>query len=73
VSHFNTPKEGTMSHTAYKLALIRRDQLLREAADRRLATELAPSVERAASGTAFRFRRLVRAPHTAARLTARGS
>ena len=28
-----------MSHIAYKLALIRRDQLLREAADRRLATD----------------------------------
>ena len=61
-----------MSHTAYKLALIRRDQLLREAADRRLATGSAPSVEGAASGNALRFRRLIRAPQATGRLTARG-
>jgi hypothetical protein len=39
-----------MNHTAYELALIRRDQLLREAADRRLATELAASAHGAPSG-----------------------
>jgi hypothetical protein len=47
-----------MSHTAYELALIRRDQLLREAADRRLvATESASQVERGGGGTATRLLR----------------
>jgi hypothetical protein len=40
-----------MSHIAYELALIRRDQLLREAADRRLARELAASAHGAPSAT----------------------
>jgi hypothetical protein len=47
-----------MSHTAYQLALIRRDDLLREAADRRLATaESASLVERAGGGSATRLLR----------------
>ena len=42
-----------MSHTAYELALIRRDDLLREAADRRLAAAGSASmVERADGGSA---------------------
>jgi hypothetical protein len=62
-----------MSHTAYKLALIRRDHLLREAADRRLATELAASSKGGRGRTAIRFHWLVRAPHSLPRLTARGN
>lgn len=51
-----------MSHIAYKLALIRRDQLLREAADRRLATE--SDSERPGSGRAAGAPR----PHRLSRL-----
>jgi hypothetical protein len=46
-----------MSHTPYELALIRRDQLLSEAADRRLAMELLASAHGAPSAT------LSRRPH----------
>jgi len=62
-----------MTHAAYKLALIRRDQLLREAADRRLAAESAAPTEGAGGGTAIRFHRLIRAPHTLPRMTMRGN
>jgi hypothetical protein len=68
-----------MSHTAYELALVRRDQLLREAADRRLATESASTVEGATSVTGarrssrlLRLEWLVRASHVSPRFTARG-
>jgi hypothetical protein len=37
-----------MNHIAYNLAVIRRDQLLREAAERRLAAECASPVARVA-------------------------
>ncbi len=60
-----------MNHAAYKLALIRRDQLLREAADHRLAAGSASPVERAASGNGGRFHWLVRAGHAPLRLTVR--
>ena len=60
-----------MSHITYKLALIQRDQLLREAADRRLAAESASPVERAASGNRGRFHWLVRARHAPLGLTVR--
>lgn len=50
-----------MSHVAYELGLIRRDQLIREAADGRLAAPSARSAHRAASATANRRpRRLTR-------------
>ena len=54
-----------MCHTAYKLALIRRDDLLREAADRRLAAaEWASLVERGGGGSATRsLRRRWRSGH----------
>ena len=68
-----------MSQTAYELALIRRDQLLREAADRRLAAESASPVEGAAGVAATRrpsrvprLEWLVRASHASPRFTARG-
>jgi hypothetical protein len=68
-----------MSHNAYELALIRRDQLLREAADRRLATESTSRVEGEASVAATRrssrlprLEWLVRASHVSTRFTARG-
>ena len=68
-----------MSHTAYELALVRRDQLLREAADRRLATESASTVEGATSVTGarrasrlLRLEWLVRASHVSPRFTAGG-
>ncbi len=54
-----------MSHIAYKLALIRRDELLREAADRRLAAEV--DSERPGSARASGARR----PHRLARLERR--
>jgi hypothetical protein len=63
-----------MSHTAYELALIRREQLLREAADRRLAAESASS----GATPARRQRKLprlqwpVRESHVSPRLTTRG-
>jgi hypothetical protein len=60
-----------MHHAAYKLALIRRDQLLREAADHRLAAGSAAPVQRAASGNAGRFHWLARARRTPLRLTVR--
>jgi hypothetical protein len=50
-----------MSHAAYELALLRRDQLLQEAADRRLAAGSASPLERAESGTPRRFLWLFRA------------
>jgi hypothetical protein len=68
-----------MNHTAYQLALIRRDQLLREAADRRLATQLAESAHGAPNPTPSR--RIQRSPRVhlrfrtswvPPRLTARG-
>jgi hypothetical protein len=49
-----------MSHIAYKLAVIRRDQLLREAADRRLAIESTPPVEDARTTAARGSHRLSR-------------
>jgi hypothetical protein len=49
-----------MDHTAYELARLRRDQLLREAADRRLATELAASAHAATSEAPRRPYRLPR-------------
>jgi hypothetical protein len=68
-----------MSQTAYELALIRRDQLLSEAADRRLATESAPAAHRAASATPKQWPRrlarlqwLVRTSQVPSRLAARG-
>ncbi|MGH2882037.1 MAG: hypothetical protein ACRDPA_04940 [Solirubrobacteraceae bacterium] len=63
-----------MSHIAYKLALIRRDQLLREAADRRLATNSTPPVENmtAARGSHRLSRRLEWLFRGSPRLTARG-
>ena len=68
-----------MSHNAYELALIRRDQLLREAADRRLATESTSEVEGAASVAATprssrlpRLEWLVRVSDVSPRFTARG-
>jgi hypothetical protein len=60
-----------MSHIAYKLALIRRDQLLREAADRRLASET--DSERPGSARATGARRLhwLSRPQWRFRVTAR--
>jgi hypothetical protein len=51
-----------MSHIPYKLALVRRDELLREAADRRLAAE--SDSERPGSARATGVRR----PHRLSRL-----
>ena len=68
-----------MSHIAYKLALIRQDQLLREAADRRLTSDRASSADRAAGIAAIvrslrlpRLEWLVRSSHASSRRTARG-
>jgi len=65
-----------MSHNAYELALVRRDQLLREAADRRLATQSTSGVEGAASVAATcrssrlpRLQWLVRVSHVSPRFT----
>lgn len=60
-----------MNHATYQLALIRRDQLLREAAEHRLAAGSASPVERAAGGNGGRFHWLVRTGHRPLRLTAR--
>jgi len=54
-----------MSHIAYRLASIRRDELLREAAYRRLATTRRPRRPR-------RFRWRVRTPHVPLRPIAKG-
>jgi hypothetical protein len=68
-----------MSHHAYGLALIHRDRLLREAADRRLATESAATPERVPSVPVSRrphrlprLQWLVRASQVSPRLTPRG-
>jgi hypothetical protein len=68
-----------MSHHAYGLALSHRDQLLREAADRRLAAESAATpqgVPHAPAGRRphrpSRLQWLVRASRVSPRLTPRG-
>jgi hypothetical protein len=68
-----------MSHQAYGLALIHRDQLLREAADRRRATESVATpqgVPRVPAGRRphrpWRLQLLVRASRVSLRLTPRG-
>ena len=47
-------QEGTMNHTLYAIALMRRDELLRQAAEHRLATTPASSVDGALSAAAAR-------------------
>jgi hypothetical protein len=47
-----------MNHIPYKIALMRRDDLLRAAADRRLATQAARSAQREPSVPARRLRPL---------------
>lgn len=65
-----------MSHTAYKLALIRREQLLREAADRRLAIAAVEGAPDAIPTRGYyklpRFQWPFRASNVSPRLTARG-